>query len=754
MPTDFVPIPVDNILIRRDDLKVRKAKEVATAVTQLSYFRLIDVRRLTEPTGNEAITFDIGVEVGQYHINDVRLIERIAVIFDANDEKHPEVLALRADFPRVPHLNLRPFEKPRSLCLYDLSYDEIRLRWTPVSFLERIRQWLSATAKGRLHLGDQPLEPLLLPSDTIPIVLSPGIENEADTHAEQIGITGREWNPNKYVLFAEQQMSKSSESQTPKWIAYSLRGQPQLHGVINREPSDLEELHSFLMAADIDLLYDLRQWLRSVGGDFADSHLILLLDMPRMRSPGESAEDSERWAFLLPHKIRQIGAEIGAWAIEGGQYGVLIHPDTTKTGKQIRLQALNPTSCLTRDLAAKISGRDDRECTNICLIGAGALGSQLFMNLVRMGYGKWSIVDEDCLLPHNLARHALPGHCVVGLSKARTLASQANDLVVGEPIADAIVANVLHPGSARDELDAALRSAQVVIDASTSVPVSRHLAIDTLLPARLMCTFLSPTGMDLVVLAEDVRRQVRLDHLEMQYYRALIVTPALKSHLSEGEYMPYAGSCRDVTSRIPQDLVALHAAICSRVVRQLLSGSTAGAFIWRVNTEDMSVSRFDVPVGHMEQVKLGDWTLYSDSVLMDKIHEARTQRLPNETGGVLLGSIDTHRKIIYAVETIFSPPDSTEWPTIYIRGCHGLKEKVDEVEGITGSMLGYVGEWHSHPSSSQPSEADRKVSTWLSEIMERDGLPSLMLIVGNSGHSWYLGKIPENSKVDCEQAGS
>ena len=57
--------------------------------------------------------------------------------------------------------------------------------------------------------------------------------------------------------------------------------------------------------------------------------------------------------------------------------------------------------------------------------------------------------------------------------------------------------------------------------------------------------------------------------------------------------------------------------------------------------------------------------------------ELRNAKLPNETGGVLVGSLDLERKIAYVIDTVPSPPDSEEWPTVYIRGCRGLRRQVD-----------------------------------------------------------------------------
>ena len=65
-------------------------------------------------------------------------------------------------FPRFPTLYLRERKIPQNLSLFEATYEELKRCWTPVRFIERIREWLALTAKGRLHGDDQPLEPLLI----------------------------------------------------------------------------------------------------------------------------------------------------------------------------------------------------------------------------------------------------------------------------------------------------------------------------------------------------------------------------------------------------------------------------------------------------------------------------------------------------------------------------------------------------------------------------------------------------------------
>ena len=58
----------------------------------------------------------------------------------------------------------------------------------------------------------------------------------------------------------------------------------------------------------------------------------------------------------------------------------------------------------------------------------------------------------------------------------------------------------------------------------------------------------------------------------------------------------------------------------------------------------------------------------------------RRHRLPNETGGVLLGEVDNVRRVVYVAAVLPSPADSIEWPTAYVRGAKGLRERINEVQ--------------------------------------------------------------------------
>jgi hypothetical protein len=108
------------------------------------------------------------------------------------------------------------------------------------------------------------------------------------------------------------------------------------------------------------------------------------------------------------------------------------------------------------------------------------------------------------------------------------------------------------------------------------------------------------------------------------------------------------------------------------------------------------------------------------------------------------------RSILYLADALPSPPDSKEWPTLYIRGSKGLREAVDHVQEATHGMIEYVGEWHSHPRGARTaaSQDDLQVFAWLTSLMEADGLPAVMMIVGDPGRtSCFVGEIKREENL-------
>ena len=225
-------------------------------------------------------------------------------------------------------------------------------------------------------------------------------------------------------------------------MAVSLLGKPQEHGVIRTTPTSLRELHGFLEDAEMDLLGELRSHLESwrsseERASLMGTEMVLVVALPKTRDLSGTIEASDTWAFICQETAADLSTRLGL---------VIGSDETELMGEDAGLVPLNVSYALSRKKAAELSGATPRFGGKIVAIGSGALGSQVFMNLVRAGFGEWTSIDPDQFLPHNLVKHGLTGRDV-GRPKVAALAEAANETINGPPIVTPIVADVLYPGS-------------------------------------------------------------------------------------------------------------------------------------------------------------------------------------------------------------------------------------------------------------------------------------------------------------------
>jgi integrative and conjugative element protein (TIGR02256 family) len=739
-----------------DALAIPYAQELASHLVRRvnPYARFFEARVAeSEAERVETIVFDVDVELSQITAFDIHPTERISVSLIANNDAWPEVLALREDFPVVPHLNLRAVEFPRSLCLYAEAYSEGRLRWTAVSIVERVRTWLSETAAGVLHKDDQPLEPLFLGTrDTI--VLPPDIYAKTALGPVQLLIARSDRKPWGQIYIARY-LAGGVQGQGTAFVTASYLCPPVLHGVMSWTPQTLSDLSSVVRAARGDLQVSLKDQISGWPREnwLLACHLVLIVFFPKGKETARGVETIETRVFVTNPTVGEIGEILGIWQLNNGVPGHLIGGIIDEQRlDQITLTPLNPTFALDRERAALMNGTvpDHRKIT---AVGMGALGSQVASLLVRNGYGQWSLIDGDVLLPHNFVRHALV-HSLVGLSKADAMKMHL-DATLAEPIVEgALFADVLNAGEKEDDVERMLETADVILDFSASVPVARRLALAVPPQGRRASAFMNPSGSSSILLCEDSQRISRLDSLEMQYYRAILSRTELDGHfrVAPGS-IRYATSCRDVSSTLSAQQVALHAALSAAAIKKALSFDGACIRIW-IADEDGAVQPIQVAPEVMIERQIGDWKLITDVGLLAKLKSLRAATLPAETGGVLLGTWDLVHRIVYVAGTIPAPPDSKKRVTSFIRGREGLLDEVVRAGKATSGMLQYIGEWHSHPNGygTAPSGDDRNVFEWITEKTIEDGYQPVMAIMGELEARWFVESISSQQNMNLDAA--
>lgn len=693
--------------------------------------RLVECR---ENSHGSWLVLEVDVDVGQAPLVDIRRQESIAVGFADADAAWPEVVALRPDFPRkLPHIFLRPASDPVGLCLSEAPWEDIKRRWTSGLFVRALRTWLIDTARGALHREDQGLEPFLLVSCARAILPADilGVGGGAPRSLVGYGVGAEDDIGPPVYRFAW--AAPAGAGPLPAFAAAILSTPQRVHGIIPHAPRTLGELGRLLQTEDFDFAAALdgavEAWF--AAGRLLDAHPVLLVHVPIVRQAGGPVERDDLWAFLVAATVRELGVALDLFSAEGGRILPALRAPGARGG-DIPIEVMNPSFDLTADRAASYNGYGSPTGKNILAVGAGALGSQVLSNLARVGEAIIAVADNDRILPHNMARHAVWDHHMVGWPKAKAAALMIERLTPGGHKPAAYQINAAAPGGPQlAAYEQALADADVILDLAASVPVSRRLALEETSGARRTSAFLNPRGQDLVILCENRDRTVKLDQLELNYYGTIVTDDGLADHLQLPANTRYARSCREVTAQLPQTSVALHAAIAADTIRRVVGDAAASASIWRINPETMTVSRSALDVRPMLEFEAGGWTILLRCQLMESLKASRAARLPAETGGVLIGDFDTSRRRIYLVSSVPSPEDSKESPGSYIRGSFGLQQAVRDVGDRTLDMLQYVGEWHSHPAgaSAQPSGDDLALYGHLTAEMQVEGYPPVMVIV-------------------------
>ncbi|WP_375208151.1 Mov34/MPN/PAD-1 family protein [Hyphococcus sp.] len=719
-------------------LTSKRSKRLAAAIeaNRSPYFRLISCH-LNKT--HEFLAIEVDVEVAQDRTVAINPTEPLVVaISRENEDSHPEVYPRRNDFPiDQVHVMVDAKTGLHSLCLYDAPFREIRSRTTPFAFLVRVKGWLERAAAGTLHPQDQTLEPVLVGAAGI-IILPHG-----ETDFASLGVTGYHQSASGKVTLRVAVVSDEGAQGSSKFVVKSIVADTRVAGASTHTPHTLADLSVFLEARGIDLAKELHAWAMTLKKNAEREQAIplLFIRFPQQRADDKEIESAEVWAFVVNASIKELGSSLGTF--ENTEHGAV-----PLVGASIQKPALDRVGIspliVMHDLDRKGLAAHSGNCQEfdhiILAIGVGTLGSKVLELSLRAGFGRWSICDDDVFLPHNVARHVL-GDWAVGRAKVAELKNYLNASVPGDAISGALENDFLTDFDA-DEMQAAIKSSELVLDMSASVPVARKLA-DAKAVKRAASIFLNPKGTDLVVLRENSDRSISLLELEADYYGALVSSDDFLGHLATDQGAPvrYGAGCRHVSAVIGAEAVSILGGIAAAQIRRINDEMSALASIWRLDGASHAIARFDLPISSYRKCNAGNWSLHWSHALLVEIAAMRSMDLPNETGGVLLGMVDFDLQRIFVCSMIEPPPDSTKRPHYFERGRTGLAERLIDVDAKTAGHLRYVGEWHSHPTgvAARPSPDDDRLFEGLKTAFNGTGEPYLMSIMGDAEFFYRFG---------------
>ncbi|MDA8305760.1 MAG: ThiF family adenylyltransferase [Deltaproteobacteria bacterium] len=751
MPETYVAFGEVIVSAIPDSLTLPKAKETWDALTQRREFTVVEARR--QNYGDkyaEILVVDCENDgVPTSNPVGIKYRERLGLLFHGKPDLIPEVRALRAGFPATPHQNHVPKDDPPSLCLYFEPWAAVRTTWTPQKHLSRILWWLSETASNTIHRADQPLEQLYFQSP-YELVLPYDFDEKVANKDYRLVARGRgKHGVNKLTLIGVMCPMDATTGENLELPCIALSLPPVVHGPVEYFPHTLGELHDQLENRGasfarplFDAILDLSQKGCFVKPEAQNT--LLILSVPLLREMNGPVERIVVKGFIVQANIADIGVASGALdKVDNTYLAVKLIGDKNKECQNWRDFEINPlevVSTFTPQLARWACGIEDEGPTGT-LAGVGALGSEMFNLWTRSGWGRWTLVDPDYVKPHNLARHSSL-ECHVGFQKVDVVKGMADLLMPQQPSKTTAIAEYatnLESVEVRNSLDLA----DIVVDATTTLDFPRALAASDSVK-RALSVFVTPSGHGAVMLVEDTKRTIRLDTLEAQYYRHVISEPWGKQHLAGLRGNLWAGAgCRDISAVIQNEILAVHGANLARMARIRMADPEAFLHIWHYDPNAGSIMADSYRAAPPRITAMNGLQIVWDEEIREKVRSQRKNHLPSETGGVLLGYFDLILRKVFIVDALAAPPDSHGDPTGFVRGIDGLEDAVKKAGLQTANIVGYVGEWHSHPRhcSSKPSSYDIVLLAHLAIALEDEGLPALMLIVGEHEEKWIVGKV-------------
>ncbi len=678
--------------------------------------------------------------------------EPVTLLFNKADAHAPHVYSARADFPLdldLVHTNRDAEGDGVALCIWEENWDNLSRTLTGQALVERLRRWFAQTASGDVHPADQGLEPLL-PMNVHTLVMPAG-HPEGPWHLVRgSDVEGR-------ITLVLETGVPAGPMPSLSFALFELRLPPVVHGALRTPPSTLAGLVALIGDLGGDLLTPLQAWLREPAqcSNAAAFLPLLLIVIPMKRSDEDAVEGYEVWGYGMAENMAVIGEHLGATFtadIDGKSVTQTALGKAPGDMDALKLMPWRVVHQLDRALARAYAATTRSEDATLVAIGAGAIGSNLVSNSVKAGIGRWTIIDHDIVLPHNTVRQT-QGMMAVGLPKAEALRWDA-DRLLAESGSVAICADFLHPGEFAAEIATGLDAADLAIDLSASPAVVGHLA-DHPDVQRAASFFFSPDGSDLVVLAEDADRTLRLDEIEAQYFLASGASALLRGHLAAArvDRVRYANACQDLTRPLAPWQVQMLSGLATGRLLRILDAAEASAQVWRLCPDTGLVIPVPIDMAGVYRVAGEETRVSISKNVVASMRDYRAAQSPNETGGILIGSFDLKRNILHIVSALPAPADSEQSPTYFVRGARDLRPLMDDLAEQSAGQLHYVGEWHSHPdgAAARPSGEDEQLFSYLGDHIGPGGYPFAMMICG-ADDSWvrvgWQGRAAVEGVVD------
>ncbi len=624
--------------------------------------------------------------------------EEVRFIFtDQFPLKAPRIL-LRNDFPRCfPHIN--PSKSDVIPCIYEGDLSELlqQSEWMN-GILNQLVDWLEKAASNDLLNYDQGWEPMRNDHYSGFILYDLNEVVSAYTSKNSLYLTKEISYEECKNIIVTGTLCDYKKKKTARAVYYMSP-----YSIKTYVPNSITNLSDLYFYAKTIGISDLEEAIEKIDlSHLNEDKLFVVLSVKRPVKLIGSDCDIEFLNFVI-HKSKP----------SNGKKRVL--PDC-KVGMLLHIAERTP------NLLKHLSGTQTRinESKSIALVGCGSLGSKIGMHLVRNGNGPFLCIDNDIFMPHNNARHALTFTWAKNKAELLSMSMFNTSKVLAEAV----------PESA---FNADYSKSRLIIDTTASLSVKNFLMRNIDLPP-IISGGLYGKGRYGILLIENKSKTNRLTNLWAHLYYQSLKDSSIREvlFLSQINRAQIGQACSSQTLIVDDARISLMAAIMSLKIQQLLEDGFLenGEILFLKYDDNYSLTKeiISVPKSILVlSVKKRDWQVYLSETVLIQMKELMTQKSPNETGGVLLGTVFLYAKTIVVTDILPAPPDSVESPCLFMLGTEGLEKQIKKVEIKTNAKVTYLGTWHSHPHGGNASQTDN--NTYKKLLFVRNYEPTICLIV-------------------------
>jgi hypothetical protein len=727
------------------------SEELKEAIREIKqYLQVDDLKILSYDQYSIAIPITLSVSLpSRGSVNNlIKSEEPILIKFSLKDYPHkgPLVFPDRLDFPvsMLPHLYLAVKGRQPALCLIRGNYHEWFATSTIADFLLVVQQWFYKAAAGILSRDNNEFDPTLLHS-----IHNTHVYSYQTLH--EIVSQDLRFIPQYSMSLILSYMTVKDTVGSDKYSITSLFNIPLL--AINQISDIILQVNKLTQAKEAIPFFSLLVWDpdKNVEDNYATklpknfgelTQLLRLkgINLHSMLQIVDTYQIGSKFLINIVHAVLRPSKIIGL----PGNYEFFTYMVLAPEGGISALADDNEvymadhSEPYSESIAHMLTG--EKRSNNTLFVGAGSLGSKIILHEGRSGNLNLGIVDNDTFEQHNLARHALFGSSV-GQNKADAMVRELKGLYLNE------VSETIHsyPIEFENVPQQVLNTYERIVDSTASNQVLRYI---TLLNLPNNCHYIkceiADNGALGIMYFEGNDRNPRIDDLIAYTFYLGTKDPNIElwrknDSLREIHTVDIGQGCSSTTTIMPDDMISLHASSFSRTLHNKImfeQERKAGKVFLSINSErdgliSLSSRTFTVEPFTIYNCNAGsNWQTRISAGLSEKLIELCNRLSPRETGGVLIGVANYKTKVIHVVDFIEEPADSKGITIRFTRGIAQLSTTINQIKEKTGNVIGYIGEWHTHPMNLETlSNQDMISIDKLKQINSQIPIPTCAIIV-------------------------